>query len=144
MRIYIHLKPDLKKLKKYLHIIKPFTELYSCDGIFIIEKTKIYKLLEDSHCKNIVHTHYKSHNIIIDNTIYTKTPLVSQLPIQYCSVNMEVSEYSINLKSALKLIIKTSDHPNFTPQIYFETNEKLDEYIITQDLDELLMCFYSQ
>ena len=144
MRIYIkHVKPNLKQLQKYSQRNTKYRQLYSSNGIFNVEETAIFMLQDNSCHQNIREVNYKSYDFIIDDSIYTKTKLLSQLPVEYISLNTETFEYSINAKSALKLIITKTDNANFPLQLYFETTEKLDEYFISQDLDELLMCFYS-
>lgn len=144
MRIYVEkINPNLKKLNKYLQKTYKYIQLYSLNGIYNVESSTIYFLQDNSHhslCKLI---QYKSYSFITDYAEYTKTPVLSQLPLDYVSMKMETFEYSINAKSALKLVIHISDNPNFPLQFYFSTNEKLDESFILQDLDELLLCFYS-
>lgn len=144
MRIYIEkINPNLKKLNKYLQKTYKYIQLYSFNGIYNVEGSTVYFLQDNSHSRLCKLMQYKSYSFITDYAEYTKTPILSQLPLDYISMKMETFEYSINAKSALKLVIHVSDNPDFPLQFYFSTNEKLDESFILQDLDELLLCFYS-
>lgn len=147
MRIYIKNIPniDLKNLQKYLQNEHRYTQLYSDTGIYRVETNTIY-LCEDVSCHNTENIQYPnlSLSLLLDKSVYSpKQKIVSQLPVNYIHFDMTTFEYGVSKKSPLKLMVEKSKCNMIPMQIYFVTNDSLDDYFIKQDFEELLMCFYS-
>jgi hypothetical protein len=147
-----------KKLENYLSKEKRYTNLFSPDGNYIIESQQIY-ICNDANYHDIEKIPYKSLSLLVDKTIYSKSKVISQLPVEYIVFKMIKTEYLINEKSPVTLIIEKSECEKMPPQIYFIINEKpnlnkknpinleildiLDNFFITNEIDEFLLCFYS-
>lgn len=164
MKIYIENLPQIKlskiekKLEKYLSKEKKYTHLFSPDGNYIIESQQIYNC-NDANYHDVEKNPYKSVSLLVDKTIYSKTKVISQLPIEYIVFKMIKTEYLINEKSPVTLIIERSECEKIPHQIYFAIIEKpnlntkheikfeildiLDNFFITNEIDEFLLCFYS-
>jgi hypothetical protein len=145
MRIYIHNLPQIKlsKLQKYLINEKTYTQLYSCEGIFNVESSNIYRC-ESPSCHNTETIQYKSATLLVDKSDYKTEKVVSQLPVDYIGIKTTQCKYSIDKKSQLKLVVLKSEQNDMPLQVYFEIdNLDLDDFFVTNDLDEFLMCFYS-
>jgi len=164
MKIYIDNLPQIKlskiekKLEKYLSKEKRYTHLFSPDGNYVIESQQIY-ICNDTNYHDIEKVPYKSASLLVDKTIYSKTKVISQLPVEYIVFKMIKTEYFINEKSPVTLIIEKSECEKIPPQIYFGIIEKpnlnkkheikleildiLDNFFITNEIDEFLLCFYS-
>lgn len=154
MKIYIENLPQYKlsktekRLEQYFTKETTYAQVFSPDGIYIIEPNQIYVV--DSPCYHDIEKHvYKSMTLVMDKSEYTKTKVSSQLPVEYDVFKMIRTEYFTDKKSMLTLVIEKSECNLMPPQIYFVTNEKmnildmLDNFFITNELDEFLLCFYS-
>ena len=152
MKIYIENLPPSKlskietQLHKYMKKEKPYTQLFSKDGIYIIEPKQVW-ICNDVSYHNVEKVKYKNVTLLIDKSEYNNSKVISQLPVDYIVLKMVKTEYFSNNKSPISLIIEKSDCENIPPQIYFTTNEKidvLDNFFVTNELDEFLLCFYPQ
>lgn len=152
MKIYIENLPPSKlskietQLHKYMKKEKPYTQLFSKDGIYIIEPKQVW-ICNDVSYHNVQKVKYKNVTLLIDKSEYNNSKVISQLPVDYIVLKMVKTEYFSNNKSPISLIIEKSDCENIPPQIYFTTNEKidvLDNFFVTNELDEFLLCFYPQ
>jgi hypothetical protein len=152
MKIYIENLPPSKlskietQLHKYMKKEQSYTQLFSKDGIYIIEPKQVW-ICNDVSYHNVEKVKYKNVTLLIDKSEYNNSKVISQLPVDYIVLKMVKTEYFSNNKSPISLIIEKSDCENIPPQIYFTTNEKidvLDNFFVTNELDEFLLCFYPQ
>ena len=119
MKIYIvSIPPSL--LQNKLQVLIDLFGLYSekkkyelCSpdfGLHIIEKDEIYRiettfktdyeLIKGYNCSKT------NYDLLVDKTIYTNIPVVSQLPVNYISSLFHEMQFKINKKSKLSLIIE--------------------------------------
>jgi hypothetical protein len=119
MKIYIpnisldKVKNNINKLDNYCvnkngNIIN---EIYSQElGIYYIENSKIYKqeVKEEKYemIKNYSITNKGCYDILIDNNIYEKVFIKSQLPVHYILLHNIYYEYKLNKESDLSLLVK--------------------------------------
>ena len=152
MKIYIENLPPSKlskietQLHKYMKKEQSYSQLFSNDGIYIIEPKQVW-ICNDVSYHNVEKVKYKNVTLLIDKSEYNNSKVISQLPVDYIVLKMVKTEYFSNNKSPISLIIEKSDCENIPPQIYFTTNEKidvLDNFFVTNELDEFLLCFYPQ
>jgi hypothetical protein len=152
MKIYIENLPQFKlskietQLNKYLKKEKTYTQLFSNDGIYIIEPKQVW-MLDDVSYHNVENVKYKNYKLVFDKSEYNNKKVMSQLPVDYIILRMTKTEYFSNNKSLISLVVEKSDCENIPSQIYFTTNEKidiLDNFFVTNELDEFLLCFYPQ
>jgi len=156
MKIYIDNLPQYKLsktekclLEQYSTKETTYSQLFSPDGIYIIEPSHIYRM-DSPNYHNIEKHSYKSLSLVMDKSEYAKTRVTSQLPVEYIAFKMTKTEYFTDKKSVLSMVIEKSECNLMPPQIYFVTNEKtnildmLDNFFITNELDEFLLCFYPQ
>jgi hypothetical protein len=146
MRIYFeNLSLTLKKLNKLTNYTKKesnYTILYSENGIFQIQNYTIYRCYEENY-HDTKKEKYMDHPILLDNTVYNKENVFSQLPIKYMDMNMVCKEYYVHPKSPVKLIVEHCiDNEHFPIQFYFLTEGNLNDLFVKKEIDDFLLCFY--
>jgi hypothetical protein len=114
MKIYIpnilpvSLKEKLNKLYtsyEYKKINK--SEIISKEsGLYIIENDKIYYIESSFNNDYELIQNFENIDLLVDKTIYTKIPLLSQLPVNYIHTKQIEIEFKFNQKSDLSLIIE--------------------------------------
>jgi hypothetical protein len=140
------------------------TAMYSInEGLFCINNKGVYELKQiDKPVK-----HYKNYyrdlntnktvNLILDESYYEKTMVLSQLPADYLYITTTVFEFYsnpkvklivegnlppkeiIDPKSAIMQLSSKSRYSNFTPtDFYFQTNEDIENYFIKEELNVFL------
>jgi hypothetical protein len=133
-------------------------ELYSKEeGIFLIENGYFFQLKqmdkpikyykEFIEIKNALNN--ASFSLILDESYYEKTPVVSQIPVDYVSV--PVTTFEFYNSPFLKFIVEgnksslydCSRYETFTPlNFYFKTNEDIENYFVKEELNVFLSLFY--
>jgi len=142
MRIYIvNIPPQILK-DKLNHLCSLFSEHKKKIKYEICSKEFGITIIEDNTIKRIESTFktayellkgYKNCDLLVDNTVYTVIPVVSQFPVNY--INSRYVEYTFKTsnKSKLALIMEcVEENVNFNLEVipvnyYFEYDcEKFD------------------
>ena len=138
MKIYIenynieNLSKKMKGLNKYLTNKTNVIEVYSDEGIFVIDQQNIYKV--DYLDKPIKNGKYISEtggvfNMIIDTTETTKA-IVNQLPPDNIIMKTETHLYEINATSKTKLVVISTLNKainEYKPRdFYFDVSNDID------------------
>lgn len=106
IKIYLHkIFPNQINIKKLHHqfpcknIIRN-SEIHSLDfGIHIVENEDIYRIEPSFKEHYALIKDYNGFDLIIDENVYTKIPLLSQLPHEYIMINKIVLEFKQGPKS---------------------------------------------
>ena len=113
MKIYIdnyhieNLSKKMKSLNKYLTNKTNSIEVYSDEGIFVIDQQNIYKITYlDKPIKNVKYINENGiiFDMIIDTTEKTKT-IVNQLPSDNIIMKTETQIYQTDASSKTKLVV---------------------------------------
>jgi hypothetical protein len=138
MKIYIenynieNLSKKMKGLNKYLTNKTNVIEVYSDEGIFVIDQQNIYKV--DYLDKPIKNGKYISEtgavfNMMIDTTETTKA-IVNQLPPDNVIMKTETHLYEINATSKTKLVVISTLNKainEYKPRdFYFDVSNDID------------------
>jgi len=163
MKIYIddyHPKELLKKMDKLDDYFKKqfnYIELVSpSSGLYHVENKKVYKLKANDKPIAKLDKYYKGKHLLIDNSIYEKEHVYSQMPYDHTSINMTTFHYCDGTDSKIYLIVEgiyenknitintttnnlKDKYYNFIPtNFYFLTIEDLDNMLIKKELNEFL------
>lgn len=126
MKVYIEnysvtdLFSNITKFEKYYKSTNTWTEFYTQDGIFTIEKNQVLKL-------NVVDVDVtRVDNLIVDNSYYTKHA-VYQLPPSHIVHMLTKMIYATSLKSNIKLVVEGfSTNDIFDPfNFYFDVGDNV-------------------
>jgi hypothetical protein len=138
MKIYIdnynieNLPKKMKGLSKYLTNKTNVIEVYSEEGIFVIDQQNIYRV--DYLDKPIKKGKYINENdivfnMIIDTSETTKT-IMNQLPPDNVIMKTETHLYQINATSKIKMVINLTlnkDVNEYKPyDFYFDVSNDID------------------
>lgn len=138
MKIYIenynieNLSKKIKDLNKYLTNKTNVVEVYSDEGIFVIDQQNIYKI--DYLDKPIKNGKYISDtgtvfNMIIDTTETSRT-IVNQLPPDNVILKTETQIYQINASLKTKLVVISTLNKavnEYKPHdFYFDVSNDID------------------
>ena len=136
MRIYI---PDFipkinETIQKSLDVLHKkvinYKDIYSDDGIFRIQNNIIYQLIpEDGSIESFEHNNI---NFLLDKSKYIFRKNIYCIPYNHIVYNVQHSEYKLDPKSKISLIMEYSGgDPHTLPtasgiatDIYFYTNEE--------------------
>lgn len=152
MKIYIenynieNLSKKMKGLNKYLTNKTNVIEVYSDEGIFVIDQQNIYKV--DYLDKPIKKGKYISDtsavfNMIIDTTETTKA-IVNQMPPDNVIIKTETQVYQINASSKTKLVVISTLNKavnEYKPcDFYFDVSNDIDinSQIFKEDINVFL------
>ena len=144
MRVYIenyaiqNVCQNLHLLHKYFVSSLETIEIYSPEGLFIIDETKMYKLNNITDVPlNRIQTPYPNIYLIIDQSHYTKEE-VHQIPFQHIKHNITSLVYSIH--PDLQLIVECkhtspnkfshfskNSYEHFIPHSMYFTNYQKDK-----------------
>jgi hypothetical protein len=157
MRIFIdHFNLDalpaiLSKLSDHLVKTETYTQVYSIDGVYRIDSTKITKLTAVDSNIEILKDYYSPFTLIVDRSYFTEeTSNVIDPYHIFTKINRSIFE--INKNSNIKLVIEgmyvedhnifhKSDSFNMVPNnIYFEGANNLDitDALVKKELIEFL------
>lgn len=151
-------KQVLNRIDIYFKSQRDNVHLYSKEeGIFLIENGSFFQLKQMDkpikyykdfiEIKNALNN--ASFSLILDESYYEKTPVVSQIPIDYVSV--PVTTFEFYNSPFLKFIVEgnkyglqgSSRYETFTPlNFYFKTNEDIENYFVKEELNVFLSLFY--
>ena len=152
MKIYIenynieNLSKKMKGLNKYLTNKTNVVEVYSDEGIFVIDQQNIFRV--DYLDKPIKKGKYISEtgavfNMLIDTSETTKT-IVNQLPPDNVILKTETQVYQINATSKTKMVINLTlnkDVNEYKPyDFYFDVSNDIDinSLIFKEDINVFL------
>lgn len=108
MKVYIHdLHNDifLKKFKKNKISSSSYVEIYSSNGLFILNNTSLNKLI--LHDKKSIHKKTDNVDVYIDCS-ETEYLQVHNVPINHNSIRIDEDTYSTSI-AGITLIVKTSN-----------------------------------
>jgi len=116
MKIYINhfnlcILPDLlKNLSKYKINSEEFLQLYSPDGIYLIDHSSTMKLKPVDHDIVILNNFYENYTLIVDPSFYI-VEKTQQIPPEHISTKMKREIYNLNKnsitnKNSIKLVIE--------------------------------------
>jgi hypothetical protein len=127
MKIYIenyNLNNIISKcniLDKFLFNTKTQIDIYSAEGLFIVDNTKLFKLkiTDKKTCK--IENYFKKNNIIMDDSNVDKE-ITYQLPQEHIAINLTIFTYKICQKSKISLVIEGTynQEPQIDKYIGFE------------------------
>lgn len=113
IKIYLHKvtpnKINIEKLHQEFHFqnTNRILEIYSLDfGIHIVENHQIYRIEPSfrEHYKMI--KDYNGYDLVLDENMYTKITVLSQLPNNYLITNKTVFEFKEGSKSNITLMVE--------------------------------------
>jgi hypothetical protein len=152
------IKKKFGKLDEYFRNKEVTVDIFSPDGLFMIENNRLFKLKPVD--KDVVTHMFEGHELLFDSSYYEREQMVSQIP--YDHISMDVVKYyfyqeALGKKSFLRLVIEgiIDDKPdilsmpdinnnynkykNFTPtNFYFLANESFDNILVKKELNVFL------
>jgi hypothetical protein len=134
MKIYINnfnldiLNNITNKLKENLVNSKKYIQLYTDEGIFMIDNKMIHKLNPKDIPIITYNNYYEEFTLIVDPSYFVKENVTSVHGTIYLSFETKKNYYKINNKSTLSLVIENYyEKNNFIPNdIYFELEKEID------------------
>ena len=139
----------LNSLEQYYKSTTKYTQLFSHEGIFRIEKSQLFKVnvMDKSIIKK--KDYYDGKTLLLDESIVEKDAVLSQLPYDHLTTEMTVHHYSVSTAKEPKLMLivegcyemlqSTNKYTNFTPtNFYFLAIDDIEHLLIKQELVELL------
>lgn len=126
----------INQLIKYQRSSVETVNIFSIDGIFVVDNKTIYKLsvLDDAIAGNI---HIHGCELIRDNSRITRE-VVNQIPADHIAISTNTTRYTIGPKSNISLIIEQSfSKPS---DLYFEIEDgyTTNDMSINEDLNVFL------
>ena len=152
------IKQVLNRIDIYFKSQSDSINLYSKEeGIFLIENGSFFQLKQMDkpikYYKNFIeiknNSKHASFSLILDESYYEKTPVVSQIPVDYVSV--PVTTFEFYNSPFVKFIVEgnksslhgCSRYETFTPlNFYFKTNEDIENHFVKEELNVFLSMFY--
>lgn len=149
------IKEVLARVDIYFKSQRDGMHFYSKDeGIFTLENSSFFKLKQIDkplkYYKDFIKTEKnKNFSLILDESYYEKTPVLSQLPVDY--LNVPVTTFEFYNSPFVKFIVEgkiqstksSLRYETFTPlDFYFKTNEDIENYFVKQELNVFLSLFY--
>ena len=114
--------------------ISNMTQIYCLDGIYELFNNKISRL--EIVDKPLKHVRLKDVNIIIDESVIRRHTNVINVEANNHICNVVKHEYSLRRNAKLILVIESIRSKII--QIYFETNEDIENFVIAEDFATLL------
>lgn len=118
MKIYINhfnllILPDLiKNLSKYRISFEEYIQLYSPEGIFLIDHNNTMKLKPIDHNITILDNFYENYTLIVDPSYYV-IEKTTQIPSDHITISVKKEIYNLHAnenekknKSSIKLVIE--------------------------------------
>jgi len=155
-RIYIQnfsieqISKILNRIDIYFKTQRDHTELYSKEeGIFLIENGSFFQLKQIDKPIKYYKDFIAGFSLILDESYYEKTSVVSQIPVDYVSV--PVTTFEFYNSPFVKFIVEgnksslhgCSRYETFTPlNFYFKTNEDIENHFVKEELNVFLSLFY--
>jgi hypothetical protein len=152
------IKPLLNRIDGYFKNKVDSVHLYSKDeGIFLVENGSVFHLKQIDqpikYYKDLIETKTNRFSVILDESYYEKTPVISQLPVDYLSVPTTTFKF-YNSPLVCFIVEGIMQQPNplcknnkshydlFTPlDFYFTTNENIENKFVKEELSVFLSLF---
>jgi hypothetical protein len=139
MRVYLdqinNNVATLDSLEPYKRRKEISTILYSDEGIFTATDNVLKKHVIND--EKIEECSFNGNIYFIDKST-TQYKSVNKIPFNHKSYKKTIVSYSIEPKSKLKFIIEISDSK--IVDMYFETNEDINNPLIIKDITMLVSC----
>jgi hypothetical protein len=148
MKIYINhfnlfILPDLlKNLSKYKINSEEFLQVYSPDGIYLIDESSTMILKPVDRDIVILNNFYENYTLIIDPSFYI-IEKTHQIPQEHISTKIKKEFYKLN-KNYMKLVIEFEEiiqtdtiENGYTPKdIYFElsNSSNINDALVKEEL----------
>ena len=130
----------LIKTETYIHI-------YSSDGIYRVNSSKIIKLTAVDTDISIFNDYYKNFTLIIDKSYFTEE-FTNVIPPEHISIKTQKCSFELHKNSSIKLVIESAyvednnifnKHNSFSivpNNIYFEggTNLDINDALVKEEL----------
>ena len=127
---------NINKLMKYQRSSVETVNIFSNDGIFVVDNKTICRLsfVDDAISGSI---HINGYDLIRDNTIITRE-VVNQIPSDHIAISTNTIRYTTGPKSNIALIIEKSFSK--PADLYFEIVDgyTTDDMSINEDLNVFL------
>ena len=149
MRIYLenynYQNINFRTLKNFILETKEITEIYSDDGLFLIENNKIYYLNYKDGTIERSMDYLDDINIVLDKTIIKKKMgMVSHIPFNNIKRKLKLHYFKLREKSPLKLVLTYEN--DLIVDMYFMLFETyaaysiadLNNFSIKEDIKEIL------
>ena len=138
MKVYFinnHINVD--KLEKYNVKNKDINYIYTEEGIFIFEKSRLFNtVINDESSK---YSFFKNYNIFVNNSEILKGDEVMQIPVNNIQVKNTIKEYKLRNNALVKLIIEYEN--NKIDKWYFDIPD-LENIMIQEDIYTFLSLIY--
>ena len=136
MKIYInhfnlsYLNSLLKILNNYHLKTENYLQIYSPDGVFIVNETETLQLKANDNDIITLNNFYNNFTLIVDNSFYDEER-VFQIPTKYIAIKIKKDTFTLNndKNSKLKLIIEM--------EIPFKTEEGFNFLNKNKDINDL-------
>jgi hypothetical protein len=149
MKIYINnfninvLSEIMELLSSYLVEEELHNQIYSIDGIYLIDEKNITKLISIDNDIKILKNYHENFTLIVDPSYYVSENANAIEP-QHIVIKIRRHIYKLNKQSRIQLVIegRTLEKPdNMTPNdIYFEMPNDIDinNILVKKELIEFL------
>ena len=113
---------------------RKITEIYSLSGIYECENEKVRKLeIYDKPTETLM---FQGKKLIIDNSIIKYSSSVSNIDANHYITPIERREITLRRNAKISLVVEKVNSK--IKQIYFNTNEDIQNYAIAEDFATLL------
>tara|TARA_Y100000816_G_C26097302_1_gene580910 strand:+ start:731 stop:1189 length:459 start_codon:yes stop_codon:yes gene_type:complete len=149
MRIYLenfnYQNINFNNLKKYNNELKEIIEIYTDNGLFLIDNKRIFSLKYKDGLIEKCNNYINSINLILDKTIIKKNMnMVSHVPINNIQRKLKLYFFRLREKSPLKLVLTYEN--DIIVDMYFMLFETyaaysiadLNNFSIKEDIVEFL------
>ena len=151
MKIYIeNYLPEHLNICKIKHLYKKTehaTIIYSSEGIFSIQKNKIYKLFPIDSPIIKIPNYYKHYKLFCDSSSFTKEEVYSQLPFKHVLIESTLKYYCLGneeRKSAgLYLVVSENRESDSINDFYFLSSESLDNRLVQEELNVFMDLLFN-
>ena len=151
MKIYIeNYLPEHLNICKIEHLYKKTEHtkiIYSSEGIFSIEKNKIYKLFPSDTPIIKIPNYYKHYKLFCDSSSFTKEEVYSQLPFKHVLIESTLKYYCLGneeRKSAgLYLVVSENNETDSINDFYFLSSESLDNRLVQEELNVFMDILFN-
>lgn len=149
MKIYINnfninvLCEIINMLKPYLVEEESYNQIYSIDGIYLIDEKNITKLISIDNDIKILENYYDNFTLIVDPSYYVSEN-ANAIDPQHIVIKIKRQIYKLNKASSIQLVIEgrtLENQDSMTPNdIYFEmpNNSDINNILVKKELIEFL------
>jgi hypothetical protein len=135
MKIYIpnFMPKNIKGLNDTLcKNIITYNDIYSSEGLFRIQNNNIFQLIPNDI--SVIYTKYNNTDFIIDKSYYIFNKNIYCIPYNHIIYNIEKTEYKLDNKSKITLIIEKFTKDSIKDNIKDINKDNIkDIYFITKE-----------